>query len=62
MTMTAQQAIRQSIRQNEIVHLEYDEDIATELQFACDDSVVGNEVREFWGTTEDGDEWRVHLA
>lgn len=60
--MTAQEAIERSISHNEIVHAEYDEDLATELQFACEDSAENGDVYEFWGTTDGGSEWRVHLA
>lgn len=28
----------------------------------CEDSVATSDRVEAWGTTEDGDEWRVHLT
>ncbi len=59
-------AIEQSISQNEIVHVTGTEELDAELQAACDDSVEtrreagGPVVTEYWGTDENGGEWRVH--
>ena len=60
MTMTAQQAIRQSIRQNEIVTLEYDATAMESLLVECEDDAENGNVREFWGEA-DGNPWRVHM-
>lgn len=54
-------AIRQSIAQNEIVTIDYDEAAKHELTVSCDDSVRANEMIEFWGMDEAGSEWRVHM-
>lgn len=59
-------AIRQSVQQNEIVtinfnRVNYDSEIPTDLLVACDDSVENGEVTEYWGTDDDGNEWRVHI-
>lgn len=77
MNTTIQRAIDQSIRQNEIVTLKgYTVDTAewvdvvNGLADRAEDwvetngstSEPGNSVREYWGTDEDGDEWRVHVA
>lgn len=69
MTMTAEQAIARSISHNEIVTLDYDADVYQELLDRVleadngikSDWVDANEVTEFWGTTDDGDDWRVHM-
>ena len=60
--MTAAQAIEQSIMQTETVDLPYYEAVALDLLVECDDSVDGNAVTEYWGTTDDGEQWRVHMA
>lgn len=68
--MNAQQAISRSVSHNEIVTLgPFDAatfvDLRDELRRLSEDYVWtttsrGNLV-EFWGKTDDGDEWRVHL-
>jgi hypothetical protein len=60
--MNAQEAIARSISHNEIVHAEYDEDMATDLELRADDSAVNGDTYEFWGQDDDGNEWRVHLG
>lgn len=63
MYTNAEQAIADSIRENKIVHLsDHNSQIAVILQRDCDDSVVNGDVTEYWGTIEDGSEWRVHMA
>lgn len=63
MYTNAEQAIADSIHQNKIAHFSsYDKQIADILQRDCDDSADGNGVIEFWGTIEDGSEWRVHMS
>lgn len=68
--MTAQQAISRSVSHNEIVTIgpfgaKTFVELRDELRGLSEDYVWtttsrGNLV-EFWGTTDDGDEWRVHL-
>lgn len=62
--LDAAQAIARSISHTEIVTIEHDEQAQIDLTAECDDSVEhrrGNVlVREYWGTDEDGNEWRVH--
>ena len=71
---TITQSIEVSIREDRIVHLEARIDtqewvnLAAALGEACEDYAEtqdadsGNEVREYWGTDEDGDSWRIHLT
>jgi hypothetical protein len=64
--------INESIANNTIVTVGYgdyrllDETEQTELLAALslesDDNVQGNDRMEYWGTDEDGNEWRVHVA
>jgi hypothetical protein len=58
--MTTEQAIAQSIQQNEIVTIDYSVEAEDELNAACDDSCVNHTRTEYWGE-DDGSEWRVHL-
>ena len=57
----AQELIDQSISRDEITHAEFDADIAEELEAASDGGTRNDSVTEYWGVTESGDEWRVHL-
>lgn len=59
--MTAEQAIERSISHNEIVTLDYSRDALSFLSSECDDSAEAHGATEFWGTSEDGDDWRVHV-
>jgi len=59
---TAANAIDRSISHNEIVTLPYDADIASDLLVECEDSTESHDVTEYWGTTEHGDTWRVHMS
>lgn len=59
--MNAAQAIERSISHDEIVYIESSNDDLEHLLAECEESVDANGVWEFWGTTEDGDEWRVHV-
>lgn len=68
MNVIAHAAILRSISHNEIVHLDTldmgcaDAHATIEhLEAACDDSAENDGVIEFWGTHEDGGEWRVHV-
>lgn len=58
---TAQDAIARSVSHTEIVTLPYDEAVAGQLAVLADDSVEADGTHEYWGTDEDGHEWRVHL-
>ena len=58
---TADDAIARSIHHNEIVHLDYCSSLNMDLRDVCEDSRAHDDVTEIWGTTEDGDQWRVHL-
>lgn len=60
--MTAQQAIETSIMENRTVHLDYDAATMQELLVESDDSADSETETEYWGTTEEGSEWRVHVA
>lgn len=62
-------AIETSIRETRIVTIPRDvrmgdnaQGIAADLAALCDDSVENGDVIEYWGTDDDGDEWRVHLG
>lgn len=64
---SAQTLIDRSISHNEIVHVRANEPLDAALQGACDSSVEtvngsGLPTTEFWGTREDGEEWRVHTT
>ena len=66
-TMTAEQMIQQSVAQGETVIAPWVAETAYDLDLASKregDSVhdEDRDVAEYWGTTEDGDEWRVHLT
>jgi len=62
----AKEAIDSSVTQNQIVTLRLtaDEqvDVTDELLAECDDSVENDTVCEYWGKTENGDAWRVHIT
>lgn len=59
---TVADLISQSIRSNEIAHAPYSAELAEALSVECEDSAEASEtVVEYWGTTEGGSEWRVHL-
>lgn len=61
-------ALAASIRENRIVHLKYENldsryvPTIEALTIECEDHVANGDVHEFWGVTEDGDEWRVHVT
>lgn len=63
-------AIEQSISHNEIVTIHADgfgqyEDFCGMLSAAADDEIEQKDgegfVYEFWGSTDEGDDWRVHV-
>ena len=53
--------IKRSISHNEIAHGKWDAETAAELASLAEDSVENGAVIEYWGTDDDGAEWRVHL-
>jgi hypothetical protein len=61
--MNAKQAIERSVSHNEIVTLDHDSEaldaLESESEGSADNTAYG--VHEFWGTTDAGDEWRVHV-
>ena len=71
-TFTVDTAIEDSIRESRIVHIEDVQldtqnfvRLADELSSRADDwteyPTDGGLVREYWGTDDDGDNWRIHL-
>lgn len=54
-------AIRDSIEEGRIVHLEHSDALAEALALECEGEADTEEVHEFWGITSDGETWRVHL-
>ncbi len=59
--MKAQELVARSISHHEIAHGEYDAETAASLAALAEDSVTNGAVTEYWGTDDDGAEWRVHL-
>ena len=61
--MTASQAIARSVSHNEIVTIEFNTYTEHDLLAACEDWTGNPTARrtEFWGTDNDGNEWRVHM-
>jgi hypothetical protein len=59
--MTASQAIETSIRETRIVHLALDRQADEELRAESDDWTDANGTRDYWGTTADGEYWRVQM-
>lgn len=61
-TPTATDLIARSVSHSEIVWADWTSDLASDLLVECEDNVEASEtVHEFWGVTDNGDEWRVHL-
>lgn len=60
----ADRAIHDSVRQNRIVHLDAADLTADDLdalEALSEDGASNGIVREFWGTTDAGHGWRVHV-
>ena len=57
---TAQDAIARSISHNEIITIDNTDENLEALLVECDDHTETGSVHEFWGTDDDGNEWRVH--
>lgn len=74
-THNVDRVIEDSIREDRIVHVEIREDVngvdlLNTLAAHADDWVTaldrrhsddGEELREYWGTDDDGDTWRIHV-
>jgi len=67
---TVERAISESVHLTATIHITdatLDNDAVTHadvrdaLVQECEDSAETDVAEEFWGTTEDGGEWRVHL-
>lgn len=60
----ARALVGRSIGYTSIVCAEYTAGVASRLQRLCDGDTYDaqREVHEYWGTDDDGAEWRVHLA
>lgn len=58
--MAAEQLIRQSVQTNSTVYTD-DAALHDDLLCASDDSAESDELIEYWGTTDAGDEWRIHV-
>jgi hypothetical protein len=59
--VTAQQAIGRSASHNETVYMSYRESLNEDLLVECEDNNRTGTFVEYWGTTDDGNEWRVLL-
>lgn len=65
--LTAAKLISESIDQNKIVHVEGTPELHDELLEESDDHVSTHDeeglvLTEYWGTTEEGGEWRIHVT
>lgn len=60
----ARELVGRSVSLTAIVCAEHTTGVASRLQRLCDGDTYDarREVHEYWGTTDDGEEWRVHLA
>lgn len=58
---TAQSLITASVTTGSIEHADYSDELSHELLCLSDDSAETDNSVEYWGTTDAGDEWRVHL-
>ena len=54
-------AIRSSIEEGRSVRLEHSDELAAALALECEVDHEGEDAHEFWGTTSDGETWRIHL-
>jgi len=58
---TAESLINRSASHGEIVTATITTELWRDMLPACDDYTEANGVHEFWGTTDAGADWRVHL-
>jgi hypothetical protein len=56
----AREAIRMSVRENRIVHIIGDAHAHAYLLEQSEGTADSDGETEYWGTTSQGDEWRVH--
>ena len=65
---TVKDAVAKSVATNSIVRISAIDDrrmVATLHEYLfvdCDDHVVNGFDHEYWGTTDEGQEWRVHVV
>lgn len=59
--LTARQAIDRSTSHTEIVFIEYSTEAEDTLNEECENSCEANNQTDYWGTNDDGNEWRVIL-
>lgn len=59
--VTATKLIADSISTNSIIHAEWNGELADTLSAESEDYAESADVVEYWGTDDDGNEWRVHL-
>jgi hypothetical protein len=57
----ADDAIARSVSHNEIARAEASAETVLDLMLESDDSVQSDGEWQFWGTRDDGAEWRVHV-
>lgn len=62
MTTNTDNAIEQSIMQDEIVHIEATHDEIEALKIESDDYTSNGTETEFWGADDRGNTWRVHAT
>lgn len=58
---TAEKLIARSIAYQEIVTVEWDSDLETDLSLEAEGSGEHDHTLEYWGVTIADEEWRVHL-
>lgn len=58
---SAKDLIEQSILHDEITHAPHSVGLHDALLILCGDYVENGPTVEFWGETDEGEEWRVHL-
>lgn len=58
---TAADAIAESIRHTSIVVIDDAPGLRDDLMTMCDDNIESDGKHEFWGTDDEGDDWRVHV-
>lgn len=57
-----EQMISESVSQSRVVRAADVPSLRGDLEAWCEDSADGAGETEFWGTAEDGGEWRIHLV
>jgi hypothetical protein len=59
---TVENLIEQSVRTNSIVTISRDAEIEFALSCASEDEQDCILLNEYWGTDENGNEWRIHVS